>query len=124
MPKVPTDQFQIVVDGRRCNLKIRISKRLSGLLQFGRQKPAHLRNGNIIGQYSHSGQDTLPDIDQMALPRWRPEGASVQFPDNHGTRKLILSGDAPEPFDVGRSRSGTQQFRDGVRIEKVSHQVT
>jgi hypothetical protein len=35
MPKVSTDQFQVVVDGGRRNLKVRISKRLSGLLQLG-----------------------------------------------------------------------------------------
>ncbi len=108
MPKIPTDQFQVVIDRRRRNLKIRISKRLPGPLQLGGEQPANLGNGHIIGQYSHSRQDSLPDIEQMALPCRRAEGSSVQFPDNYGACKLTLSGDAPQPFHIGRRRPWTQ----------------
>ena len=69
MPKVPTDQFQVVIDSRRCDLKIRISKRLSACLQLRGEEPAHLGNGHIVGQHRHGRQDPLPDVDQMALPR-------------------------------------------------------
>jgi hypothetical protein len=124
MPQVPTDQFQIVVDGRRCDLKICIRQRPSSILQLRRKEPVHLGHGCIIGQYGHCGQDPLPDVEQMALPARRTEGSSVQFTDHHGTCKLIFARDAPEPFDIGRSRSKAQQFRDGVRIEKISHPST
>ena len=124
MPQVPADQFQIVVDGRRCNLKIGIRQRPSRILQLRRQKAVYLGHGGIIGQYGHGGQDPFPDIEQMTLPGRGTEGSSVQFPDYNGTCKLIFARDAPEPFDISRSRSKAQQFRDGVRIEKISHPIT
>ena len=60
--KIPTDQFQVVVDRGCRNLKIRVCKRLPGFLQLGGQKPANLGNGGIIGQDGYSGQQPLPDI--------------------------------------------------------------
>jgi len=95
MPQVSTDQFQVVVDGRRRNLKIRIRKRLSGLLQLRGEQSAHLCDGHIIWEYSHSRQNTLSNIGEMAVPHRRTIGSSIQFPDNHSTCKLAFSGNAP-----------------------------
>lgn len=69
MPEVPGDQFKVVIDRCRRNLKIRISKNLPCLLQLRRQESTHLSNSHIIGQHGHSSENTFPDIRQMALPR-------------------------------------------------------
>lgn len=124
MPQVSADQFQIVVDGRCCNLKICIRQGLSRILQLCRQKAVHFGHGHVIGQNGHGGENPLPDIEQMPFPPCGPEGTSVQFSDNHRTCILVLAGDPAEPFDIGRSWLGAQQFRDGVCIEKKSHTLT
>ena len=121
--EVTCDEFWIVIDGCRRDLRVGVREGVAIALEIGADLPEDPRDWEVVLQSGHRRQSMVLDVSEVAFSSSRAVRALEELTDGNSAGELGITRDLAEPVHVGLKRARSEHLRDCVGIEEVGQGI-